>query len=420
MKDLNSYKELIYLMIDGEAGEVERETLFSAMHDSPALQSEFQNALNINNAAKSYAASADVPPALTEKLFSRAGMAYTAPVNAGAVSAGAATSGFWSNAKTFASGKYGFGLAGLIIGGILMILLTDNSGNTSDANIPVEQSKNISAQSTPNSGNKNALPTVSSEDKSVENNDNFTQAKNPELTYSNNRINEQTGTQDIAPEMQTTQERNAEKYITNPVYPVDNNTIVYNKKYPGVINRAAVLHSGFDARDIPEYGMRPTRERKGFGIEVNSSFYWNLSKETVSPEEIAKLHNMNLFLYYELNENISVGAGIRQETFFAKYRTSDELNRNFIYEQQPNLTNFEIGMRYHPLSLGNLHPFLNLNAGGGEFGYTYRAGAGCEYRFYDDLSFLLQLEYAGLRYNHLSTWYNSKKIGFNYGIKYNF
>ncbi len=419
MKDLNFYKELIYLMIDGEAGEVERETLFSAMHESPALQAEFQNALNINNAAKSYAASAEVPPALTDKLFSKAGLAYTAPVTTGTVSAGASSPGFWKNAKTFALGKYGFGLAGLIIGGILMILLTDNPGNSIVDNIPADRDKNITAQSNQNA-NSNSLPIVSSEDKSPKSNVNSAQVKNPGLISSNNIKNEQTETQDIAAEMQTYQEENTKKSISNIVYPVDNNTFAYNNKYPARMDLAPMQHSKSNDLEFPGYRMQNTGEKFGFGIEVNSSFYWNLPKETVSPEEIAKLHNMNLFLYYELSEDISVGAGVRQETFFAKYRTSDELNRNFIYEQQPNLTNFELSLRYHPLGAGRINPFLSLSAGGGEFGYTYRTGAGCEYRLYDNLSFLLQFEYAGLRYNHMSTWYNSKKAGFNYGIKYNF
>ena len=77
MKEYNLYLELIYQMIDGETSEVERQTLFNAIQQYPELQLEFQNAININNAGKSFVATTEVPLVLTNQLFSKTGMKYS-------------------------------------------------------------------------------------------------------------------------------------------------------------------------------------------------------------------------------------------------------------------------------------------------------------------------------------------------------
>ncbi len=73
-----SPSELIYLFLDGEHNGVERSMLFKAMAENQELQHEFEDALNIRNAAAREAADIAPSAALGHSLMARAGFAPTA------------------------------------------------------------------------------------------------------------------------------------------------------------------------------------------------------------------------------------------------------------------------------------------------------------------------------------------------------
>lgn len=72
-----SYTDLIYLVIDSEATDFERQSLFAAMASDDALQKEFQAALKMHKANETQPLAMPVPNELTNKLFLAAGLTNT-------------------------------------------------------------------------------------------------------------------------------------------------------------------------------------------------------------------------------------------------------------------------------------------------------------------------------------------------------
>lgn len=81
--------ELIYLFVDGEANDVQKSTLFSALANDTDLQTEFADALQINAAAKSERGAIIPPSHVTTGLFQKAGISAGAIVTSGAARTGA-------------------------------------------------------------------------------------------------------------------------------------------------------------------------------------------------------------------------------------------------------------------------------------------------------------------------------------------
>jgi len=150
----NSYTDLIHLFIDGEATEVERNTLFNALKDSPELQDEFHSAMELKKAFATDIMNLQPPSYLESQIAERAGIlvaasaaAANAPVVVNAVS------NALTNSAPLATGILSKGVITMIVGtsvGILstigIIKLTSN--NNSEKIAPVAQ-QTITRQAEP-------------------------------------------------------------------------------------------------------------------------------------------------------------------------------------------------------------------------------------------------------------------------------
>src|SRR5579864_9262732 len=93
MNEQNNFtpSELIYLFLDGEADNVQRTVLFTAMANDSSLQEEFNDAMRIRTVTQKQAL-AIVPSALlTQQLFAKAGF--------GTAAASVKTAGFISSSS---------------------------------------------------------------------------------------------------------------------------------------------------------------------------------------------------------------------------------------------------------------------------------------------------------------------------------
>lgn len=428
MKNYDTYKELIYLMLDGEASEIERQTLFEALNESPELQSEFQNAIQINNAGASYSNTTEVPGNLTNSLFSKAGLTYAGLGGASNISAAgpspagkAVTGGSGKKLIEIALGKYGFGLLGLLLGGLLSLTFLGNWGTNTVT---------LSEESQINTVNAGDIPDASAyrppEIKKVRGvDDNAIKRKTQKnRTYEKMTVDKGLRMSVVSPpthyENNGPNSNGSTAKETKKIIVSTNNHLFTGSNLSNPMGRKISLSKVSEMNGQLNNVIEPLINNDKFGLEVNSSLFWNIPKETVAPDEIEKLHNMSAFLFYDIKKNISLGIGVRQETFYVKYNSTDELQRDYIYEQQPNLMNYELALRYRPVQFVNLIPFLQFNAGWGKYGYTGRVGAGTELKLYNNFALTFLMEYARLRFKHQSEWYDSQKIGFNYGIHYQF
>ena len=121
----NAYSDLIHLFIDGEATEVERNTLFNALKDSPELQEEFSSAMRLKQAFSADIMQLQPPTYLQSQIAERAGIlvaasatAANAPVIVNAVSNAV------SNVAPVATGILSKGVITMLVGTSIGVLST--------------------------------------------------------------------------------------------------------------------------------------------------------------------------------------------------------------------------------------------------------------------------------------------------------
>lgn len=401
MYNQNKYSDLIYQMIDGELTNTESSELFSVLGNSPEMQQEFMTALKINSASKSVVFGNVVPDNLTNSLFAKTGLNYTGSNTA--VQPKITASGFPLFRNIFL-GKYLLPVYGLIIGGLLSFFIfgeqqTKNiesysSNENNELNVSIKQPDNYIKQSVMINKEKVSIPKSASS--------NIDLPKNDANDYDNKYV------------------LDVNKSVPNNIY-TNFEEISMNDKN---LNRDFIFDDNYESqytRNITNDNVADISILRSpdFALEINNSTFWNLPKESVYPSEIAKFHNMNIAAYYLMCDYVSLGLSARQETFYVKYNTTEGLEQ-YTYEQQPNLINIEASLRYYPVYFEKFRPYIQLNLGGGEYGYTSRFVIGNKFKIYENLSFALSLENAYLGYKHNNNWNISKKIGINYGINYSF
>jgi hypothetical protein len=409
MNENIEYSKLIDLVIDGEASEIERQTFFAEIGTNPSLQTEFQSALKINSAARNFASTSEVPKALTMGLFSKAGLSY-AGASAGASLVG---SGFASKYGGWILGKYAFGLLGIILGGIAMFLLLNevNKSNIVQLNNRIIQAE----QQTQTLKSELALLQLHNENISSQ------PTRDMQIIAKQDKI-PVTNSQAIVPA--TIEQEKFTKEQDNSILPKNIKLLTNISETLNILSTKPVFtdeltHNLPIAHNTVSTNLLSSKDNR-FALEVKNSTFWNLPHETVYPSEISKLHNMDIVLFYKLNDFIALGLGARQETFYVKYNSIDEYNQEFIFEQQPNITSYELSARFTPFEIYNISPFLQLSTGGGHYGYTLRAALGSEINLYSNLALVFALDYATLQYKHHDNWNTANKIGINYGILYRF
>ena len=406
MKNYDTYSELIYLVIDGEASDVESSAFYSALSENPELQHEFQTAMKMNRAAESFPKKSTVPVAVTDKLFGKAGLTYIptdAAIVATAGTAGAIVkSGIFNNVMSYTISKIGFAVIGMILGAGLMYLLNDNSevlsGNINAQTNNIRQIEFAQPESN--------IPVMSSNSKDESPVRRVQEFK--ELAYNN------TNSQNI----QAIENEEAEG-IYEPDIQIHNSQIIQNPKVVEIARSTNI--SDFDIHNRGDYSNKLLDFKDlGLSIEVRSSSYWNTVNENVLPSEISKFHNMSLSILYELFDNFKVGAEVRQETFYVKYISTDGLLQDYIFEQQPNLTSFGTLLRYTFLDKETFKMFAQNNISANYYGLVYRGSIGMEYYVIPQISIIGAVDFAGLYYQHQKNTNTSEKVGFSYGINFKF
>ncbi len=405
MNSENINMELIYLVIDGEASDIERATFFTALAENQELQNEFQTALRMSRAAESFPQKSFVPLAVSEKLFNKAGLVYipseTAITAVASILNTSVLSSFKSKIIGFSKGKIALVLIGIIIGIGMMYLLDENSDNFSKINseitnnlcefVFVEPKSEIPVMSSISSE-----PIASSHSKTIANS-----------SFENSNKKNIFSLEDVKLESEFKEEV---KLYDSQIFQDKNRIEMPKSEY----------NTDFRINNIENFeNTLLNYEYFGIFFEVKKSNYWNLPEETVYPNETSRFNNYDIFAYFEVSPQFSIGAGVRQETFFAKYKTTQS-NSEYLYEQQPNLTNFEITMRYIPYEISFLKTLIQLNFGGGIYGYTYRGSIGSMINVYENLGIVLSLDYATFSYINNTNIHNSSKVGINYGINFKF
>jgi len=158
--------DLIYLFIDGEANDLERQILFDKLASNNELQLEFQDALKINKNLATNDSKLVPSALLTDTIFSQAGLTQILGTTAVIGSGAAITSNFFQQGLALLNTKFAVGIASALASLILSVGITslffnleNNSGSSSYANssknknttiIPSNQTSNSTLNSITN------------------------------------------------------------------------------------------------------------------------------------------------------------------------------------------------------------------------------------------------------------------------------
>lgn len=403
MEDMINYNDLIFLVIDGEASDVERATLFKHLSENIELQNEFQLAIKMQKASENIGTNLIPPTSLANNIFQSAGLNYVP--NSGTISSPANLSKKTlpkKNLLFYSKSTLTFTFLGMLVGAVIMYLMMDFKFGTNG-----KQTKIGSDEISFN--DKYELPSLIMHYPIQDEENKEKRFSTKEITPNNNFTNNENEKID----------KNDNQIINDEPSISINQVEIKPKRIERVFE-----NNEFDKPIIKTMELSPfvvnDENNLGLSLEIKNSAYWNFNQENVFPSEISKFHNMDLFIFKSLGSGFNIGLGVKQETFYAQYKSVDEMGREYIFEQQPNLTNFESAIRFFPLEENLINPFIQLNLGLGEYGYSYRLIPGATINFMENFATIINIDLAGFTFTHKNETYRTEKIGFNYGIIYKF
>jgi hypothetical protein len=397
--------------IDGTLSSTEEDELFRNMSSNEELRAELKHQMAIKEAVKSDVKAFTPSPDSTIRIFDKLG--FTSPVPA-VIPAPipvnpAGTIGFFA--------KYAQGLTFALVSSILtgLTVLTFMKPANENINMTRNQTK---TPSTENIKTNSEVPNIVSTETESRKSDNTVNSENKVRTVvkyvyrDREPVIESVTSQTSEPEPQ----RNI---VLLSGADFRNNDISQNKmnRNPANMNDNPDL-AGINHEYQP-YGNISTGSDY-LSVELISSEPYFLQNVDISPENYSAFNKMGIGMNYIISDHFQIGMNVRQETFSQSFTGKESNDNTYRYEQQPNLTTYSLSTKILLADLGLFKPVINLNAGVNNAGFVGRIMGGTYIQAYPGLSFLLSLEYSGLRFKHQNNYFNSTKLGFNYGIGFNF
>lgn len=402
MKNYDTYSELIYLVIDGEASDVERSAFYSALSENPELQNEFQTAMKLNRAAESYPKKSTVPISVTDKLFSKAGLVYM-PVDSAIIAASASKNAIFGKFASYTMGKLGFILFGLIIGAGLMYLLNDNSGDISiNTNAQVSKIRQIEFVQP-----ESKIPVMSSvSENEIPNTKKYQSDYIAANDYKSNEISE-------------IEVNDSERLNTKNFENISE--IVYNQDYFSnlMINELKNKNEPFKVMDYENIYLNNITLFTfidNIEISLENSIPWFVPEASISPKSYNQFNNLGLRILYKTNDVVRLGLSINQSTFFADFITSEFDGNIYNYRIQPNLTTISSEVLINLIRSEDLTPYIQLSVGANQAGIIFSPAMGVEYTVVESLSLYFSGTLDYFRFRQNDNWFDTQKFRLNYGI----
>ncbi|MBX3042945.1 MAG: hypothetical protein KIT33_01735 [Candidatus Kapabacteria bacterium] len=412
MKNYDTYSELIYLVIDGEASDAERTAFYSALTKSTELQNEFQTAMKFNRAAESYPKKSTVPVAVTDKLFSKAGLTYIpkdAAIGAAAVTKGAIVkSGIFSNVMSNSISKIGFAVIGMILGAGIMYLLNDNSEIIAAGSQP----NNIDNRFIKFAEPEKAIPIMSANNVDEIS---FTKSIKRNKIASNNSgkiLTEDVGMED-------------EKFENIPhlkdISEISN--ISNSNEYFHNLSKSNINYERFNKMIYENNILNKNNIFTFFDnleISLENSIPWFVPEASVSPKSYNKFNNLGLRVLFKANDYFRTGISINQSTFFAEFIQSEMDGNIYNYRIQPNLTTVSSEILINLINSEVLVPYIQLSVGANQAGIVLSPAMGIEYNVVNSLSIYFSGTMDYFRFIQNDNWFDTQKFRLNYGINLKF
>lgn len=424
--------EKINSFMEGELGTSEEQSLFNEMAVNESLRGEFKNLMAISTIVKNNKNAFSKNEKTKKAVFAALGLSI--PV-ADAVTTGVASTG--------AGATVGYGIKSLLATGLLSAIATaillysfggfdqsrsfNNNSNDYAYNrfvldapkpekveTPIVFSRDISSsQSVYKAMYFNSL----SENKELRNQLNEREliiskqneevktlyAENSELTKSFNKAKGDYSQLNSAYISQASQIETLNSKLTD----FQNN------------NEAINLSPKLELEQASHSSLSSSRERS-WSAEWKGSQTFNSNATEIANNDVSQFNNNSLSVLYNFESGFSVGADLRQETFFLEFTGEDVNNVTYLYRQEPNFTTLSLLGRYTYDMSETLNPFAQITFGGNKIGVVGRIMGGFMYSPYQNLNLILGVEYNSMSFQYQGDRFNSGKVGINYGVSFTF
>lgn len=414
--DANTPSEMLHLFLDGELDSFHETTLFNNLSADEDLRSEMRDMLSIRGSIQNDTQAFTPPLSATNNVFSRLGFAVPPQaLNLLMPNAAASGSSIFSNILSRIWAPALAATVGALITALILSNIYDNRFAELKNSIPKivsAETSNLLKQSE-HSGDLRNSPrnlTASNIDAGKvrtitkivylpSKTDNSTGNSNSVMSSPYEEKNNLIAFSDLKPENNSRndflslQNRNI---VSSPVSEGFYKPLIYSSK--SIDNRYSLQLRGIQGKSFPETGL-----------PVPSQPFFT---------------NMSLGAYYRLSDNIKIGMEAGEEPF-GQIFNNKEGNLQYEYVQNPMLFWAGIGIKgimdYSIKFLGGAHPYAEVLLGGTELGPTGKTLIGLQYISSETgIGIIIGAEGTLLMYQNQSSWYNTKKIGFTYGMTFHF
>ena len=475
--------DLIYLFIDGETTEVERDILFKELANNNDLQIEFQDALKLNKATAASDFAITPPIALTGAIFTKAGLTQvieTTAIVGGATATGSIFKELFATLNTkFAVGVISAVMASVASFTILSTFYNDsssynnsynnysnNSQNTK--NIPITQSKTVDnfAENKNSITNKfaeltideiknlpyvvelenkynNAVKNISSYKGNISN----LKDKISGLLSENKNYNEiiklKTNENNLLAANEKQKNENAANIQNIENSQNNSNTIYQNTLKIYESKRLNSLENQLNAENIKIYNEDNNPKSNLIKNNIQNNDLPNLITkllltETNDPSLLLEYRGITGLEYFPQRiiesdnttraNNIALSALLKHDenVYYGFSGGQEDFPIYILNQNQPNFRNSliwgAVNLRYYPeiFKFENFTPYIETSIGGTQLGPMNKSYLGISWEPIKDVNLNVATEGSLMSYRNNGSWKLSGKLGLNYGISLKF
>jgi len=382
---------------EGNLSEEQESSLFAELSSDSSLRMELKQLLSVNATVNLNRNNFKVPPVLKASVFSNIGLPLETPGLELPVANGLKST--LSKYKTLISSFVSS--AASIIGLLLFLNYTGNIGDGEIKTITKIEKVPVYIESNAEQTNVSDLATKNIEPKIIylksEPIIKYIQRENSENLYALHNIKRDNMYSSLPISLANKsnndniiQGNNTSKFVPTGNYITDNNSIQTNRS-----------------------------EKSKFTLEWKGAMNWNDPVETVSSAKYSKLTNNSLALSYNLYNNFSFGADIREENFYQEFNFKLDGERVNV-KQLPQYTTYSGFARVRFLNSDLFKNFVQISAGANNNGLVYRGMYGIEFTPYEKFGLVFGMEYSSMLFKFDNVGFNANKFSLNYGLIYNF
>ncbi|MCX6153039.1 MAG: hypothetical protein NT007_02640 [Candidatus Kapabacteria bacterium] len=158
----------------------------------------------------------------------------------------------------------------------------------------------------------------------------------------------------------------------------------------------------------------------GLSFGVSGMTDWQMNQSMIEEPAMPKVGNIAISGEYKISENFSIGGEFRKERFYQSFSGYDKFKNEYKYNAFEDYPSGVITLKYDMIKSTYFSIYSQAAIGGTITGIIGRLSSGVELFHNSLISPYIGIEASNLFYTHDNIWFNSPKIGMNYGLHIKF